>query len=559
MPDAGIVDASVNEDGTIKDGQGGLAVTVSGLRRLPPGLSGVRPRASRRCHRQRDQLLRSGTSFDVRTDPLGRPRLLAGARCHVTVARNRRPLGQVGTGLRRRSTSTSIGTTRRKRTAKAPQRRRKRRCTLICAVRVLESARDRGSSQEARRRRAAVKAALRICGAPGGVPGAPPGRARDRRAVRPPGGEASESDARYEGWQLVRMGGVGRVEGPRDGRRARRHAGPLGRARRGRLRHEVDPGRSRPRRGVRGTRPRGRRSRAWSRQRSEARRRHPRRHAPQSERVGFRAGDDGDARATRNRERTSPSAEARPRTAIGRRFGRRGPSRCSRARCRSRADLPRYRVPSAAARPRRRGDGGDARDPVGDGLRRARRPLAGERLLRAARCPRSRTCCSARRALLVVGPEGSVSTVVAAAVLPLAVAGSANAVELASMLALLVGACFLLARLLRLGWLADYFSRPVLIGYIHGVAVVLVIGQIGKLLGLSISARDPLDRLAENARELGDGERRDGGGRRRGAGACCSRSASSSRASPARWSSSSARSASPGRSTWQATASRSSA
>src|SRR5580765_1903576 len=105
--------------------------------------------------------------------------------------------------------------------------------------------------------------------------------------------------------------------------------------------------------------------------------------------------------------------------------------------------------------------------------------------------------------VLFVGPEGSVSTVVAAAVLPLAVVGSANAVELASMLALLVGACFLLARLLRLGWLADYFSRPVLIGYIHGVAVVLVIGQIGKMLGLSISARDPLDRLAENARELG--------------------------------------------------------
>ena len=42
-----------------------------------------------------------------------------------------------------------------------------------------------------------------------------------------------------------------------------------------------------------------------------------------------------------------------------------------------------------------------------------------------------------------------------------------------------------------------------LIGYIHGVAVVLVIGQIGKLLGLSIGARDPLDRLAEIVRELG--------------------------------------------------------
>src|SRR5512133_3951634 len=105
---------------------------------------------------------------------------------------------------------------------------------------------------------------------------------------------------------------------------------------------------------------------------------------------------------------------------------------------------------------------------------------------------------------LVIGPEGSISTLVAAAILPLTAAASADAAALAAMLALLVAACFALAWLLRLGWIADYFSRPVLIGYIHGVAVVLVIGQLGKLLGLSISAREPLGRLREVAGELGD-------------------------------------------------------
>jgi high affinity sulfate transporter 1 len=105
---------------------------------------------------------------------------------------------------------------------------------------------------------------------------------------------------------------------------------------------------------------------------------------------------------------------------------------------------------------------------------------------------------------LVIGPEGSISTLVAAAILPLAVVGSGDAAELAAMLALLVAACFALAWILRLGWIADYFSRPVLIGYIHGVAVILVIGQLGKLLGLSIDARDPLSQLWEIARELGD-------------------------------------------------------
>ena len=105
---------------------------------------------------------------------------------------------------------------------------------------------------------------------------------------------------------------------------------------------------------------------------------------------------------------------------------------------------------------------------------------------------------------LIIGPEGSVSTLIAAAILPIAVAGSAHAIALAGMLGLLVGACFLLAWGLRLGWMADYFSRPVLIGYIHGVAIVLVIGQLPKLLGLSIDADGSLPQLWEVITELGD-------------------------------------------------------
>ena len=66
---------------------------------------------------------------------------------------------------------------------------------------------------------------------------------------------------------------------------------------------------------------------------------------------------------------------------------------------------------------------------------------------------------------LIIGPEGSISALVAAAILPFAVAGSSDGAELAAMLALLVAGCFVAAWLLRLGWIADYLSRPVLIGY----------------------------------------------------------------------------------------------
>lgn len=105
---------------------------------------------------------------------------------------------------------------------------------------------------------------------------------------------------------------------------------------------------------------------------------------------------------------------------------------------------------------------------------------------------------------LVIGPEGSISALVAVSILPFAAAGSPEAATLAAMLALLVGACFLLAYVLRLGWIADYFSRPVLIGYIHGVVVVLIIGQLGKMLGLKIVAKEPIPQLIEVIRHLGN-------------------------------------------------------
>ena len=97
---------------------------------------------------------------------------------------------------------------------------------------------------------------------------------------------------------------------------------------------------------------------------------------------------------------------------------------------------------------------------------------------------------------LIVGPDGSIAALVAAAVVPLAAEDPQRAASLAALLALLVGAVFLVARLIRLGWVADYFSRAVLIGYLHGVAVVLVIGQLGKLFGLTPEAEGPIPTLA---------------------------------------------------------------
>ena len=86
---------------------------------------------------------------------------------------------------------------------------------------------------------------------------------------------------------------------------------------------------------------------------------------------------------------------------------------------------------------------------------------------------------------IVVGPESTISLMVAAGLAPLALAGSTEYATMGAALALAVGAIYLGARLLRLGWIADYFSQAVLVGYITGVAVVIIVGQLSKLVGVS--------------------------------------------------------------------------
>ena len=87
---------------------------------------------------------------------------------------------------------------------------------------------------------------------------------------------------------------------------------------------------------------------------------------------------------------------------------------------------------------------------------------------------------SARR--LIVGPDAATAALVAAAIVPLAV-GSDDRVRLASALALIVAAIFIAMRLATLGFLADFLSRPILVGYMTGVGITVALNQIPKILG----------------------------------------------------------------------------
>ena len=90
--------------------------------------------------------------------------------------------------------------------------------------------------------------------------------------------------------------------------------------------------------------------------------------------------------------------------------------------------------------------------------------------------------------ILVLGPDSSLGPMIAATILPLAGAdGSpARAIALASMLAILVGAMMILAGVAKLGFVADLLSKPTQIGYMTGLALTILVGQLPKLFGFSI-------------------------------------------------------------------------
>ncbi len=90
--------------------------------------------------------------------------------------------------------------------------------------------------------------------------------------------------------------------------------------------------------------------------------------------------------------------------------------------------------------------------------------------------------------ILVLGPDSSLGPMIAATIFPLAGANGspARAVALASMLAILVGAIMVLAGIAGLGFVADLLSRPTQIGYMTGLALTILVGQLPKLFGFSI-------------------------------------------------------------------------
>jgi MFS superfamily sulfate permease-like transporter len=103
---------------------------------------------------------------------------------------------------------------------------------------------------------------------------------------------------------------------------------------------------------------------------------------------------------------------------------------------------------------------------------------------------------------LVVGADSATAAILAASLLGLAVPGSARYVQLAGLVALLTGALLLLARLARLGFLANFLSRTVLVGFLAGVGIQVAVSQLPDMLGVRHQGTRTLGILIHTVAEL---------------------------------------------------------
>ena len=96
---------------------------------------------------------------------------------------------------------------------------------------------------------------------------------------------------------------------------------------------------------------------------------------------------------------------------------------------------------------------------------------------------------------LSAGPESTTALMTGTIVAPLAAGDPAMHAGMAAMLALMVGILCLFAGFIRLGFLADLLSRPVLVGYMAGLAIIMICSQLGKLTGAPVEGDGIVDQI----------------------------------------------------------------
>ena len=94
--------------------------------------------------------------------------------------------------------------------------------------------------------------------------------------------------------------------------------------------------------------------------------------------------------------------------------------------------------------------------------------------------------------ILVLGPDSALAPVILTVVLPLSAGDPQRAVALAGMMAIVSGVVCVAAGLARLGFITELLSKPIRYGYMNGIALTVLLSQIPKLFGFSVTANGPV-------------------------------------------------------------------
>lgn len=105
--------------------------------------------------------------------------------------------------------------------------------------------------------------------------------------------------------------------------------------------------------------------------------------------------------------------------------------------------------------------------------------------------------------VLSVGPESTIALLAGLAIAPMAGGDPERVVTLAAALSLIVGLWCLIGRVFRLGVVADLLSQPLLVGYLAGAAVLMVVGQLGKVTALKLIDGSLIEQMVDFAKKAG--------------------------------------------------------
>src|SRR5215468_5261548 len=94
--------------------------------------------------------------------------------------------------------------------------------------------------------------------------------------------------------------------------------------------------------------------------------------------------------------------------------------------------------------------------------------------------------------ILILGPDSSLAPLILTVVLPMSGGEPQRAVAIAGAMAIVSGAVCIAAGLARLGFVTDLLSKPIRYGYMNGIALTVLLSQIPKLFGFSVTAGGPL-------------------------------------------------------------------